>query len=431
MNPRDTQFFNPRMETASREELRALQGQRLAEICQRVYANNAVYRRMFEERGVRPGDIRGLEDLRALPFTSKETFRETYPLGLLCEPAENLREMHMSSGSTGTPVVMPYTEDDLDQWAELMARCLVMSGLRRGDAFQITPSFGLFNGGFGFYHGARKLGLFIIPTGAGNTPRQVKLLRDFRVRGLAGVVSYGLRIAEELEATGQTLDSLKIGVFGAETFSDAMRQKLTQLLGIRAFDIYGMTETGGVGTTGMDCPAHEGIHVWEDHYILEVIDRDTQEPVEDGREGELVFTSLTRRALPVIRFRTGDISRVVSRERCSCGRTHTRIGRILGRADDMLIVKGVNFWPRQVEQVLMSIPGVKSNYQIILEERAGVMDVRINVEAEPGVTGFQVEKRLKEALGFSPKGDVFAPGALPRQEGKAQRVFFKRIENGA
>jgi len=181
----------------------------------------------------------------------------------------------------------------------------------------------------------------------------------------------------------------------------------------------------------MDCPAHEGIHVWEDHYILEVIDRDTQEPVEDGREGELVFTSLTRRALPVIRFRTGDISRVVSRERCSCGRTHTRIGRILGRADDMLIVKGVNFWPRQVEQVLMSIPGVKSNYQIILEERAGVMDVRINVEAEPGVTGFQVEKRLKEALGFSPKGDVFAPGALPRQEGKAQRVFFKRIENGA
>ncbi len=423
-------FFDRDWETASQDRLRDVQNTRLREICRHVYAKNDLYRARFDEKGIHPEDVRGLNDLRRLPFITKEDFRRTYPLGLCCAPREELREMHMSSGSTGTPVVMPYTQDDLDQWGHCMARCMMMSGLRPGDTIQITPSFGLFNGGFGFYHGARKAGLFIIPTGAGNTPRQIQLMRDFKVRGLMAVVSYGLRIAEELEASGGRLDDLKIGMFGAETFSDAMAKKLKQYLGIEPFDIYGMTETGGVGTTGMDCPAHQGIHVWEDHYILEVIDPWTLEPVEDGQEGELVFTALTRRALPVIRLRTSDISRVVSRERCACGRTHVRIGRITGRIDDMLIVKGVNFWPRQVEQVLMSIPGVKSNYQIIIEDRDGVKDVRINVEAEEGVTGFIVEKRLKEALGFSPKGDVFKPGALPRQEGKAQRVFHKKIANG-
>jgi phenylacetate-CoA ligase len=420
------EYFNKKAETLSQDELAKVQSERLSEIVHYVYLNNDNYTRMFDEHGVGPHDIQGVEDVRALPLLTKEHLRWTYPLGMCCITREQLREMHMSSGSTGTPVVMPYTDSDLDQWAECMARCLVMSGLRPGDAIQITPSFGLFNGGFGFYHGARKAGMFVIPTGAGNTPRQVRLMQDFKVRGLMGVVSYGLRIIEELEKNGQSLDDLKIGVFGAETFSDAMQVKLNRLLGIESFDIYGMTETGGVGTTGMDCPAHNGIHVWEDHYLLEVINPETGEPVEDGKEGELVFTALTRTALPVIRFRSGDISRVVGREKCSCGRTHTRIDRIQGRLDDMLIVKGVNFFPKQVEQVLMSIPGVKSNYQIIIEERDGVKDVRINVEAEEGVTGFMVEKKLKEALGFSPKGDVFKPGELPRQEGKAKRVFHEK-----
>jgi phenylacetate-CoA ligase len=240
-----------------------------------------------------------------------------------------------------------------------------------------------------------------------------------------GVVSYGIRIMEVLTELKEELPDLKIGIFGAEIFTESMKKKMEAGLGIETFDIYGMTETGGVGTLGMDCSAHNGIHIWEDHYYVEVLEKDSNKPVEDGQFGELTITSLTRQALPVIRFRTGDLTRVVSRDKCACGRTHIRVAPITGRVDDMLIVKGVNFFPRQVEQALMQIPGVGSNYQIILEEIDGVQNVRINVEAEPGVTGYMIEKVLKEALGFSPKGDVFPIGGLPRQEGKAQRVFYK------
>ncbi len=357
---------------------------------------------------------------------SKEDLRLAYPAGFLCEDISTVREMHMSSGSTGTPIAMLYNEHDLDQWAECMARCYVMAGCRPGDPIQITPSFGLFNGGFGMYHGARKAGLFIIPTGAGNTARQIRLARDFGTRILSGVVSYGIRVLEELRACAdQTLPHLQIGIFGAETFSDSMRDTLRSGLGIDTFNIYGMTETGGVGTLGQDCPAHGGLHVWEDHYILEVLDRDTGVPVPDGEYGELYVTSLTRQCVPVIRFRTGDITKILSREKCACGRTHVRIAPVSGRVDDMLIIKGINFFPSQVEQALLEIPGVLPNYQIIIEENQGVKDVRINVEAQPQVTGFIVEKHLKERLGFSPKGDVFPAGGLPRQEGKAKRVFYE------
>jgi phenylacetate-CoA ligase len=320
--------------------------------------------------------------------------------------------------------VMGYTDADLDQWAECMARCYAMAGISRGDTIQITPSFGLFNGGFGFYHGARKAGLFVIPAGAGNTPRQIQLMNDFGVKALMGVVSYGLRILEVVEAQKLRIPSLKIGIFGAETFSDSMRERIQKGLGIEAFDIYGMTETGGVGTTGMDCRFHCGLHVWEDQYVVEVVDPKTGRAVEEGERGEVVFTSLQRRAIPLLRFRTGDLSRVLSRERCECGRTSLRLDRITGRVDDMLIIKGVNFFPRQIEQALMEIPGVLPHYQIIVEDNEGVRDLRVNVEVETGVTGFMVEKHLKERLGFSPKGDVFPPGALERQEGKAKRVVF-------
>jgi phenylacetate-CoA ligase len=419
-----TQFFNQKMETASLDEIRSLQSKRLREIVSHVCKNNPVQRERFEKAGISAEDVRGLEQLTALPTMNKELLRETYPLGLCCVDPRSIAEMHMSSGSTGTPIVMPYTLADLDQWAECMARCMVMAGAVPHDVIQITPSFGLFNGGFGFYHGARKLGLFVIPTGAGNTPRQIRLARDFKTRVLAGVVSYGVRIMEVLQEEGGKLPELKIGIFGAETFSDSMKKRLSSELGMDVFDIYGMTETGGVGTLGQDCPAHHGIHVWEDHYIVEILDR-SGKPVLDGELGELTITALTRQALPVIRFRTGDLTRILSREGCSCGRNHVRIAPIAGRVDDMLIVKGVNFFPRQVEQALMEIPGVRSNYQIIIEEVNGVKDVRINVEADPGVTGYMVEKHLKEALGFSPKGDVFPVGGLPRQEGKAKRVFYK------
>lgn len=418
-------FFQKETETASGESIRRLQTERLKQITKHIYSANQVYKKLFDSAGISPEDIETINDIEKLPLTNKETFRDNYPLKLCCVDTNQLVEMHMSSGSTGTPVVMPYTVADIQQWGDCMARCYYMAGGTKGDTVQITPSFGLFNGGFGMYHGARAAGLFIIPTGAGNTHRQIKLAKDFKTKILMGVVSYGIRIMEVLVEQKEELPDLKIGIFGAEIFTESMKKKIESGLGIEAFDIYGMTETGGVGTLGMDCSAHNGIHIWEDHYYVEVLDKDSGKSVEDGKFGELTITSLTRQALPVIRFRTGDLTRIVSRDKCSCGRTHVRIAPITGRVDDMLIVKGVNFFPRQVEQALMQIPGVGSNYQIIIEETDGVQDVRINVEAESNVTGYMVEKVLKEALGFSPKGDVYAIGELPRQEGKAKRVFYK------
>ena len=420
-------YHNEKMETASRAEIEELQAKRLRAVVDHVYSSNPIYRKLFDARGVKPEDIRSLEDVAKLPTTNKNLLRESYPLGLSCVPRSSIAEMHMSSGSTGTPVIMPYTNADLAQWAECMARCYRMAGGVPGDAVQITPLFGLFNGGFGMYHGARAAGLFIIPAGPGNTQRQVKLAKDLETRILTGVVSYGIRIIEVMEEMGEKLPDLEVGIFGAEAFSESMKKRISDGLGIEVFDIYGMTETGGVGTLGQDCPAHDGLHVWEDHYLLEVIDPQTGEVVADGETGELVVTALTRQALPVIRFRTADLTRVISRDKCECGRTHLRIAPITGRIDDMIIVKGVNFFPKQVEQTLMNIPGVGSNYQIIVEEADGVKDVRVNVEAEAGVTGFMVEKALKEALGFSPRGDVYHIGGLPRTEGKAQRVFYKNM----
>lgn len=419
-------YWNESAETMSRDELTSHQLHKLAETLDHAYNRNAFYKNKMDAAGVTPGDIKSLDDLSKLPFVDKTDFRDQYPLGMLCVDRAQLREMHMSSGSTGSPVVMAYTQKDLDQWGECVARCYYMAGLVSGDSVQITPSFGLFNGGFGFYHGARISNMFVVPTGSGNTSRQIKMMKDFNVKGLMGVVSYGIRIMEVMHEQGAVLPDLRVGIFGAETFSDKMRERIENGLGIEAFDIYGMTETGGVGTTGMDCAAHDGIHVWEDQYICEVVDPVTHAPVADGEIGEVVFTSLTRESIPIIRFNTGDLTRVLSRDKCACGRTSMRLDRIAGRRDDMLIVKGVNFFPKQVEQALMEIPGVCSHYQIIIEEIHGIKDVRINVEAEEGVTGFTVEKKLKEALGFSPKGDVFRPGSLPRCEGKAVRVIYEK-----
>ncbi len=419
----ESEYFNPQLETLSQDELKHIQLSRLKRQLQHVYNNNPLQRSRFDEHGFSLEDVKTLDCIKKIPMMDKELLRGSYPLRLCCVSKSRLREMHLSSGSTGTPVVMGYTESDLRQWAECMARCYYMAGASEGDPVQITPSFGLFNGGFGMYHGARAAGMFIVPTGAGNTERQIKLAGDFGTKILTGVVSYGIRIMEVLEENSRQLPELKVGIFGAETFSDAMKTKLRGGLGIDVYDIYGMTETGGVGTLGMDCSAHDGIHVWEDHYIAEVIDPKTGEQVADGEYGELVVTSLTREALPVIRFKTGDLTRVISRQKCRCGRTHAKIETITGRVDDMLIVKGVNFWPKQIEQVLMGLPGIGSNYQIILEDIGGVQNVRVNVEAHGGVTGHQVCKALKEALGFAPSGDVFPIGGLPRQEGKAVRVF--------
>jgi phenylacetate-CoA ligase len=421
-------YFNPVAETLSRQELTALQDTKLREVVRTAGQSNLYFKTKFSDAGVDIENFKGLEALTSLPFMSKDDFRQEYPLGMMCVDKKKIAEMHMSSGSTGTPVVMPYTENDLSQWGECMARCYRMAGARQGDVCQITPGFGLFNGGFGCYHGARAAGLFILPCGAGNTARQIKLAKDFKSRIVTGVVSYAVRIIEMLDEQKNDLPDLQIGIFGAETFSEAMKERIHSRLGIEVYDIYGMTETGGIGTLGMDCSFHNGLHQWEDQYIIEIIHPVTGRPVPDGEIGEVVVTALTREALPVIRFRTGDWSSVVSRETCACGRTGLRLARITGRLDDMLIVSGVNFFPAQVEQSLLKIPGVCPEYQLIIEDHQGIKKLHVNVEAEEGVTGYMVEKQLKEDLGFSPDGDIWKPGTLPRPEGKAKRVFFKTME---
>lgn len=424
-------MWNRAAETLSRDEYAKIQLEGLKKSLCRVWTND-FYRSRLQRGGIgSPEDVQSLDDLAKMPFFTKDDFREAYPLKMSCVDRKDLMEFHMSSGSTGTPVVMAYTKNDLLQWAECMARCYSMAGLEKGDAVQIMPTFGLFNGGFGCYHGARKAQLFTIPASSGNTDRQIRLMRDFKTKGFISVVSYVPRIIEKLDADpsgDHDIPSLRVGIFGSETFSDEMRKKIESRLHIECFDIYGMTETGGIGTTGQDCRAHAGIHVWEDQYITEIIDPVTGKVLPDGEYGEIVFTSLTREAMPIIRYRTHDITRILSREKCACGRTSLRIDRITGRTDDMLIVKGVNFYPRQVEQALMGIPGVRDEFQIILEEHNGMTDVTVNVEADPGVTGHTVAKHLRERLGFLPKGDVFPVGTLPRTEGKAKRVIRRKLD---
>lgn len=424
-------MWNRAAETLSRDEYAKIQLEGLKKSLCRVWTND-FYRSRLQRGGIgSPEDVQSLDDLAKMPFFTKDDFREAYPLKMSCVDRKDLMEFHMSSGSTGTPVVMAYTKNDLLQWAECMARCYSMAGLEKGDAVQIMPTFGLFNGGFGCYHGARKAQLFTIPASSGNTDRQIRLMRDFKTKGFISVVSYVPRIIEKLDADpsgDHDIPSLRVGIFGSETFSDEMRKKIESRLHIECFDIYGMTETGGIGTTGQDCRAHAGIHVWEDQYITEIIDPVTGKVLPDGEYGEIVFTSLTREAMPIIRYRTHDITRILSREKCACGRTSLRIDRITGRTDDMLIVKGVNFYPRQVEQALMEIPGVRDEFQIILEEHNGMTDVTVNVEADPGVTGHTVAKHLRERLGFLPKGDVFLVGTLPRTEGKAKRVIRRKLD---
>ncbi len=421
-------FFNPEVETMPQATLQDLQDKLLRQLIARVYASNDFFHQFLNEAGIDPARFGGLSDLEKLPFMKKTTFREQYPDKMCCVPKSEIREMHMSSGTSGTPVMMLYTENDLDQWATCMARCLRMAGVAAHDVFQLTPGLGLFNGGFGCYHGGRKAECFVIPAGPGNTPRQLKLMQDLHTNAFLCVVSYGARILEVLQEQKITLPDLKVGIFGAETFPDATKDKLRKGFGIDVFDIYGMTETGGIGTLGQDCVMHDGIHVWEDQYICEIINPDTGRQVPDGETGELVVTSLTREAIPVIRYRTGDLTRVLSRDTCGCGRTHIRLAPITGRVDDMIIIKGVNIFPSQIEHCLMQIPGVCGEYQIFIDEVDGFRKLYVKVETEPNVTGYMVSRQLKESLGFAVDGEVVPFGTLPRAEGKAKRVFY--LKNG-
>jgi phenylacetate-CoA ligase len=415
-------LWQPEREAMDRERLQTLVLDRMRATLARVSANPRYAARLG---GAAPGDLKHVGDWARLPFLTKDELRDAYPYGLAC--GDGYRRVHMSSGTTGNPILNPYTAADIGQWGEVMARCYVAAGVSRDDVIQITPSFGLFTGGFGFHYGAERLGALVIPIGAGRTLLQLRLMRDLRATVLAAIATYPLRLIEVAREDQFDLGtlSLRVGIFGSEMWSDELRARIERELGLRTFDIIGMTETGGPGL-GIDCPARAGIHVWEDHYYVEIIDQASGAARPDGQEGELVVSTLTREGLPLVRYRTRDLTRVVSRERCACGRTMLRLDRLRGRTDDMVIVKGVNFYPYQVEQILLRQPGLGPEYQIVLEpgER-----MTIHVETEPGcdqsVVG-RLQRDLRDLFALSPEIRLCRVGELERPPGKAVRVVDRR-----
>jgi phenylacetate-CoA ligase len=422
-------MYKPDLETMDRDKLEKLQLSRLQDTVSRIAEKNSRY---YERLGkVPPQEIKSLKDLVKLPFLTKADLRDAYPYQLVCVDQSEFLRMQMSSGTTGAPVICPYTRADIEQWKDIMGRCYMAATLTSQDVIQITPSFGLPNGGFGFHYGAEAIGAFYIPIGAGRTLLQLQLMKDLRATVLTAISTYPLRLIEAAREEGVDFreTSLRVGVFGSEMWSDELRKRIEEGMGIETFDIIGMTETGGVGM-GIDCEAHNGIHIWEDHYIVEIIDPETGQVLEDGQEGEMVITTLTREALPTIRYRTGDITSVVSREKCDCGRTHIRVDRFKGRADDMLIYKGVNFYPSQVEKALLKFDEVAHDYQIILDrDEGGSETIRLIVEVTSPLSEQQIarmKRELVDFVGLTVDPEFVKAGELPRPPGKAIRVIDNR-----
>ncbi len=423
-------MYQPDLETLPRPQLEALQLERLRTTLRRIQGNNPKYAARFN--GLGADDVRSLDDVRRFPLITKEDLRHGYPFGLTCAPQTDFVRMHMSSGTTGTPIICPHTEGDVKQWAEIMARCLVAAGLTRTDVIQITPSFGLFNGGFGFHYGASAIGAMIVPIGAGRTPLQLQFMRDLGSTAIAAIASYPLRLMEVAEKEGFDFrrdSKLRVGIFGSEIWTDEMRRRIEERMGIESFDIIGMTESGGVGM-GIDCAEHDGIHVWDDHYLIEIVNLEAGEPAPDGEWGEMVVTTLTREALPLIRFRTHDITRVISREPCRCGRTSLKVARLSCRTDDMVKVKGINFYPKQVESALLKHPEVGNDYLIVIERVDGADQMTVNVETRglpwPEELSQHLSDDLLNMIGLRAEVNILHPGELPRPEGKAVRVQDKR-----
>jgi phenylacetate-CoA ligase len=430
-------IFNPEFETLPREALEALQSKRLAGLVQRVYYAVPYYRKQMDEAGVGPDDIRGIADLNRLPFTTKEDLRLNYPFGLFTVPLEDVVRVHASSGTTGKPTVVGYTRKDIDIWAELMARALAAAGTTRGDMVHNAYGYGLFTGGLGAHYGAEKLGATVIPVSGGNTKRQIMLMQDFGSTVLLCTPSYALNLAEVLHDSGvdpSTL-KLKVGVFGAEPWSENMRDEIERKLNIKALDIYGLSEIMGPGVSSQCVEGRHGLHVFEDHFIPEIINPETGDVLPHGESGELVFTTITKEAFPVIRYRTKDISRLIEDQRV-CGRTFLRMERVTGRTDDMLIIRGVNVFPSQVEHVLMGVEEVEPHYQIVVE-REGALDT-MEVQVEVGEDVFsdevkvleglarRIEGEIKDLLGISCRVKLVEPRSIQRSEGKAKRVIDNR-----
>ena len=430
-------IFNIEYETMPREALESIQLRRLQTTLSRVYATVPFYRKTFDEAGVLPGDVKTLDDLRRLPFTVKQDLRDNYPFGMFAVPMENVVRIHASSGTTGKPTVVGYTARDIDTWAELIARSLASAGASRGDIIHNAYGYGLFTGGLGFHYGAEKLGASVIPVSGGNTKRQVIIMKDFGPTILTATPSYALHLAEAAEEEGVSFRDLKFksGIFGAEPWSEDMRHEVENKLGLKAIDVYGLSEIIGPGVS-IECrEAQNGLHLFEDHFIPEIIDPETGDVLPYGETGELVITSLTKEAFPVIRYRTRDITSL-NAEPCICGRTHVRMNKVSGRTDDMLIIRGVNVFPSQIESVLMQIEGVEPHYQMIVdrEDNLDILTVRVEVSKEAftdEVKGLQqfaknIEKEIKEYLGISAKVQLAEPKSIERSQGKAARVRDNR-----
>ena len=428
-------IWNPNKECMSREEMRALQGKRLQKLVNYVYHNVPFYRNKMQAMDISPEDIRSIDDIVKLPFTTKQDLRDNYPYGLQAAPPSEIVRVHASSGTTGNPTIVGYTRKDLSVWSEVMARCLTAFGVTREDTFSVAYGYGLFTGGLGAHYGVENLGATVIPTSTGNTEKHIRLIRDLKISGIACTPSYALYLAETLDKMGLTKDDigLRIGAFGAEPWTDNMRKEIEDRLGLKGFNIYGLSEIMGPGVS-YECEVQNGSHINEDHFYPEVLNSATLTPVADGETGELAFTTLTKEGIPLIRYRTKDLTSI-DHSPCECGRTSARISRFKGRVDDMLIIRGVNVFPSQIETVLIN-QGYSANYQIIVDRVNNNDTFDVNVEMTPDKFTDKVseiiamEKSLANALkimlGINPAVHLVAPKSIARSEGKAVRVIDKR-----
>ncbi|MBL0714718.1 MAG: phenylacetate--CoA ligase [Desulfosarcina sp.] len=430
-------IYDIEYETMPREALEAIQLRRLKTTIERCYASVPFYRKKFEEAGITPGDIQSLQDLQRLPFTTKQDLRDNYPFDMFAVPMENVVRIHASTGTTGQPTVVGYTARDVDTWARLMARSLMAGGATRGDIIHNAYGYGLFTGGLGAHYGAEKLGASVIPVSGGNTKRQVVIMKDFGPTIITATPSYALHLAEVAEEMGVSFRDLKFkyGIFGAEPWSERMRDEIEEKLGLVAVDIYGLSEVIGPGVA-MEChEAQKGLHIFEDHFIPEIIDAQSGEVLPDGETGELVFTSITKEAFPVIRYRTRDITSLNAAP-CVCGRTMVRMNKVSGRSDDMLIIRGVNVFPSQIESVLMEMKNVEPHYQLTVD-REGQLDIlTVMVEVSESMFSDEVKtlqnmekeitKNIKDYLGVSAKVKLVEPKSIARSQGKAVRVIDNR-----
>ena len=432
-------YYQQHEECLERSKREDRQGRDLCTLVTSLYQKVPFYQRAFDEAGINPASVAGLEDLSTLPFTVKDDLRAAYPYQLFATPLNDIVRIHASSGTTGQISVVGYTRDDLFKWAQCVARALVAAGAGAEDILQVSYGYGIFTGGLGLHDGATLLGASVVPASGGNTKRQVQFLRDFGVTGLACTPSYALLIAETAREMGldPTTFPLRFGVFGAEAWSVGMREQLEEAFAIKAYDIYGLSEIMGPGVA-FECSEQRGLHINEDHFLTEIVDPQTLQPVKEGEYGEIVFTTLTKQGIPLLRYRTRDISRFIT-EPCSCGRTLRRLDRLRGRSDDMLIIRGVNVFPSQIEQVLTGVMGVSSNYQIIVS-RAGLMDkVLVKVEIEPDFPAdeialfetieHRVRAEIESALAISVQVRLVEPKSIARTEGKAQRLIDERKED--